>query len=276
MQTSLRERTVLAAGRPLRAPDGAPGAAVQAPRLEVLWARHAEDVRAAQRLRYQVFALEMGARLEGAAAARGLDVDRFDAFCDHLLVRARLPGAADEAGVVVGTYRVLRPGPARAAGGYYTDTEFDLTPLARLRPRALELGRSCVHPDWRAGSVVLAMWGALAACMQRHALDTMIGCASIGATDGGVNASALWHTLRRTHLTAPCWQVTPRHPLPLVPARGHGIPVAPPLVKGYLRCGARVIGAPALDAAFGTADLPLMLRMEDLAPRYRRHLIGAG
>lgn len=239
-------------------------------RLEITWARDAAEVHAAQRLRYQVFAQEMGARLDTEGAALGRDVDRFDRFCDHLLVRAGPPGA----GVVVGTYRVLPPARARAAGGYYTDTEFDLAPLAPLRSRALELGRSCVHPAWRSGSVILAMWSALAWYMQRHGLETMIGCASIGMADGGANAASLWRSLRSTHLAAPRWQVTPHHPLPDV-ADAAGPAVAPPLLKGYLRCGARVIGAPALDTAFGTADLPLMLRMEDMAPRYRRRLLQA-
>lgn len=235
--------------------------------LEVLWARDAADVHAAQRLRYQVFAGEMGARLDPVGAAPGLDEDRFDPFCDHLLVRAGPP----DTGIVVGTYRVLPPARARAAGGYYTDTEFDLAPLAPLRSRALELGRSCVHPGWRSGSVILAMWSALASYMQIHGLETMIGCASIGMADGGANAAALWGALRQTHLAAPRWRVTPRQPLPDV-APAEGMPVAPPLLKGYLRCGARIIGAPAFDAAFGTADLPVMLRMEDMAPRYRRRL----
>lgn len=240
------------------------------PSLEVLWAQDAAEVRAAQRLRYQVFGKELGARLGPVGAAAGLDADRFDPFCDHLLVRAGPPSA----GLVVGTYRVLPPARARAAGGYYTDTEFDLAPLAPLRSRALELGRSCVHPGWRNGSVILAMWSALAGYMQRHGLETMIGCASIGMADGGAQAAALWGALRHTHLADARWQVTPRHPLPdVAPARG--TPVAPPLLKGYLRCGARIIGAPALDAAFGTADLPLMLRMEDMAPRYRRRLLQA-
>lgn len=276
MQTLLADRPGLAAPRRLQRATAHPPAEARHRHLEVSWARHADDVVAAQRLRYQVFGQEMGARLEPGAAAEGLDSDRFDAFCDHLLVRARPPGTGDHAAVVVGTYRVLRPSRARAAGGYYTDTEFDLAPLAPLRARALELGRSCVHADWRAGGVVLAMWGALATYMQQHALDTMIGCASIGIADGGANAAAVWHSLSRTHLAAPSWQVTPRHPLPVSRARTDVVPVAPPLVKGYLRCGARIIGPPALDEAFRTADLPLMLRLEDLAPRYRRHLIGAG
>ncbi|MEJ5989019.1 GNAT family N-acyltransferase [Ramlibacter sp. PS3R-8] len=238
------------------------------PHLEIAWARDAAEVSAAQRLRYQVFAGELGARLDTAGVAAGLDADRFDPFCDHLIVRAGPP----DAGIVVGTYRVLPPARARAAGGYYTDTEFDLAPLAPLRRRALELGRSCVHPAWRSGSVILAMWGALGSYMQRHRLETMIGCASIGMADGGANAAALWRSLRRTHLAPSRWHVTPHHPLPDVGA-AEGPAVAPPLLKGYLRCGARVIGAPALDTAFGTADLPLMLRMEDMAPRYRRRLL---
>ncbi|MBE7939089.1 MULTISPECIES: GNAT family N-acyltransferase [Ramlibacter] len=242
-----------------------------ATRLELVWARDAAEVQDAQRLRHQVFAQEMGAQLEDAGS--GLDVDRFDAFCDHLLVRA----GPREAAVVVGTYRVLPPDAARRAGGFYTDTEFDLSALQALRPRALELGRSCVHPQWRSGAVILAMWSALAAYMQRHALETMIGCASIGIRDGGRNAAALWHALRGTHMAAPQWHVTPRRPLPLhrFSTDGAAPPVAPPLVKGYLRCGARILGAPALDEAFGTADMPLLLHLATLSPRYRRHLLEA-
>ena len=97
--------------------------------FEVYWADCEDDVRDAQRLRYQVFAQEMRARLTPPVGiAAGLDADRFDAYCDHVLVRlATLPGAAP--GMLVGTYRVLAPGAARRAGGFYTDTEFDLAPL---------------------------------------------------------------------------------------------------------------------------------------------------
>ena len=130
------------------------------PALEVVWARHLDDVRAAQRLRHRVFVEEMGARLGPVAGApAGHDIDLFDDFCEHLLVRTSpRDGAPAE---VVGTYRVLTPEAARRAGSFYSDTEFDLTRLRPLRQRMAELGRSCVHEDHRAGGVILALWGAI-------------------------------------------------------------------------------------------------------------------
>ncbi|MBG9388667.1 GNAT family N-acetyltransferase [Caenimonas sp. DR4.4] len=235
----------------------------------------------AQRLRYRVFSQEMGARLSPPPGSPpGLDIDRFDPFCEHLLVRAVERGTR---GPVVGTYRVLSPSQARKAGGYYSDAEFDLAPLAGLRARAVELGRSCVHADWRLGGVIMGMWSALGEYMLRHGLDTMIGCASIGLADGLLPALALWEGLRHTHLAAPQWRVTPHCVLPgasldeplATPAAPRAMPDAPPLIKGYLRCGARVLGPPALDAQFNTADLPMMLRLQDMAPRYRKHFLEA-
>ena len=261
---------------PLDAPRSVPGAPSAGLRAE--WAQSEAEVQEAQRLRHQVFAVEGGARLDGPEAARGLDVDRFDAFCDHLLVRG--VGGADD-GTVVGTYRVLSPERARAAGGCYTETEFDLTRLRPLLAKAVELGRSCVHGRWRTGGVVLAMWSALAQFMVRRDLHTMIGCASIGLAAGVVPAIDLCDELRRTHKAEAPWEVRPLRPLPSAGRRDPG-PAAvasdvphdvPPLLKGYLRCGARVLGAPAFDDAFNTADLPLMMRLDDMAPRYRRHLL---
>jgi putative hemolysin len=235
--------------------------------LEVIWARTDDEVREAQRLRYQVFAEEMGARLTvPAGSPAGHDIDAFDAFCEHLLVRAN--------GRVVGTYRVLTPATAQRAGGFYSDNEFDLTALQGLRGRIVELGRSCVHPDWRSGSVIMALWGALASFMHRNGLDVMIGCASISMHDGGHCAASLWTRLRETHMAAEEFRVTPRLPLPVADLSCDLDVEAPALIKGYLRCGARVLGAPAWDPDFNTADLPLMMRLSDLSPRYRRHFLG--
>src|ERR1700758_3889058 len=145
-----------------------------APTLQVMWARHLDDVRAAQRLRHQVFIEEMGARptpVIGAPA--GHDIDLFDEFCEHLIVRP-VPGN-DEPGEVVGTYRVLTPSAARRAGSFYSDTEFDLTRLRPLRERMVELGRSCVHADHRSGAVILALWGALAQFVEDNAMETVVG-----------------------------------------------------------------------------------------------------
>lgn len=238
--------------------------------IEVQWARHLDEVRQAQRLRYSVFAGEMGARLNTPLA--GHDIDLFDDYCEHLLVRDAASGQ------VVGTYRVLTPVQAKRVGSTYSDTEFDLVRLRSVRSRMVELGRSCVHPDHRHGGVIMALWGALAEFMVRNQLDTMIGCASIPMLHNGVVsgdiAASIWAQLRQTHLAPIELQVFPRLPLP-VDELDTSLQVEPPaLIKGYLRLGARILGAPAWDPDFNTADLPMMMRIADLPARYRKHFLG--
>ena len=239
--------------------------------IQVQWARHLEEVREAQRLRHAVFAGEMGARLNTPQA--GFDIDLFDDFCEHLLVRDTGTGQ------VVGTYRVLTPAQAKRVGSTYSDTEFDLVRLRNVRSKMVELGRSCVHPEHRHGGVIMALWGALAEFMVRNELDTMIGCASIpmlhnGVVSGDVAAS-LWHQLRHTHMAPIDYHVFPRLPLP-VDELDQTLSVEPPaLIKGYLRLGARILGAPAWDPDFNTADLPMMMRIADMPARYRKHFLGA-
>ena len=251
-------------------------------RFRASWAETEDEVREAQRLRYRVFATEMGARLSPPPGTQaGLDVDRFDAYCDHLLVRA-VNSDEHARGKLVGTYRVLSPAGAGRAGGFYADTEFDLAPLQGLRAQAVELGRACIDPAWRSGGVIMALWSALGGYMLAHGLDTMIGCASIGLADGGQSAGLLWRQLRQHHLAAPQWQVRPYTPLdlgadeyiPLTVDAGRRLSDTPPLIKGYLRCGARLLGPPAFDAAFNTADLPMMMRLTDLPARHREHFLN--
>lgn len=239
--------------------------------LSVNWACHLDEVREAQRLRFKVFAQEMGARL--ATPLAGHDVDMFDPYCEHLLVR---DVATSE---VVGTYRVLTPAQARRIGSTYSDLEFDLTRLRSLRDRTVELGRSCVHEDYRQGAVIMALWGALAGFMDRNKLDTMMGCASIPMDYQGLKtgaaAASIWHQLKQNHLAAIEHQVHPRLPLPLDRFDSTVAVEAPALIKGYLRLGAKVMGPPAWDPDFNSADLPMLMRIDDMAPRYRRHFLGA-
>ncbi len=238
--------------------------------MTVHWARDEDDVRQAQQLRYLVFADEMGARLRVPAGSPPRhDIDIYDPFCEHLLVRASDSDGAP--GPVIGTYRVLTPAHARRIGGLYSDSEFDLTRLRPLRDKMVELGRSCVHPDHRTGGVILALWAALAEFMHRNGLETMVGCASISMRDGGHVAASLWERLRQTHLAPLQWQATPRLALPVEELDRQLDVEAPALIKGYLRCGAKVLGAPAWDPDFNTADLPLLLRVDDLPARYRKH-----
>ncbi len=238
--------------------------------IEVSWARHLDEVRQAQRLRYDVFVSEMGAQLN--APIPGHDIDLFDDYCEHLLVRDA--GSGD----VIGTYRVLTPVQARRVGSTYSDTEFDLTRLRALRGRMVELGRSCVHPDHRHGGVVLALWSALADFMVRNDLDTMIGCASIPMLHNGVVtgdvAASIYRRVSETHMASIEYHVRPRLPLPLE-TLDDSLNVEPPaLIKGYLRLGTKILGAPAWDPAFNTADLPMLMRLQDLPGKYRKHFLS--
>jgi len=242
-------------------------------RLHASWADSAEDLRHVQRLRFQVFAGEMGAFLRPLAGTPpGHDADRFDAFCAHLMVRAVAPG--DESGEVVGTYRVLTPEAARRAGGFYSETEFDLQRLAPLRPRMAELGRSCIHPDWRTGGTILALWSALGEFMVRHGLDVAFGCASIDMSDGGHAAASLWRQLSVLHLSPAERRVRPLHPLALDELRADLNVETPALIRGYLRCGAELLGPPARDPDFDTADLPMLMTLDGLPRRHCRHFLG--
>jgi len=234
----------------------------------VAWATTWPEVREAQRLRYRVFAGEMGARVP--SQHHGLDADEFDAYCDHLLVREPADGA------VVGTYRVLTPDQALAAGGLYSDQAFDLSPLDGLRPRMAELGRACVDARFRHGGVVLALWAALTRYMVSRDLEWMMGCCSLPLKDdGGSSAARLWHALSRTHLVEPALRVKPSLPLPIDCYDAVSCVEPPPLLKGYLRLGARVMGPPAWDSDFGCADLPVLMRLDDLPTRYRNRLLTA-
>lgn len=237
--------------------------------LRVGLARSESEILEAQRLRYRVFCEELGARLP--TRIPGVDQDIYDRFCKHLIVRD------ENSGEVVGTYRILSPEDARKIGGYYSENEFDLTRLQHLRPRLVEIGRSCVHADYRSGATITLLWAGLASFMRESGYEYLIGCASISMADGGYAATNLYHRLKE-HLSPLEYRVFPRCPLPMN-ALHRDIPEAqlpplPPLIKGYLRAGAYVCGDPAWDPDFNTADLPVLLPMARLDARYARHFLG--
>jgi putative hemolysin len=241
--------------------------------FSVSWACSAAEVGEAQQLRYRVFAEEMGASLPaqpGVPPAH--DADPFDAFCSHLVVRAQTTARHGE---VIATCRVLSPEGARRAGSLYTDSEFDLRPLQDLLPRTMEMGRVCVDPAWRNGLVVMALWRELGEHMLQQGVHAMIGCSSVSMADGGALAVRLWHRLKHTHLVAAERQVSPRAALPLPGCAEEPPPAVPALIKGYLRCGGKLLGPPAVDAAFNTADFPMMLQLHDMPARYSRRIFGA-
>lgn len=234
------------------------------PRLHVGLAQCESEIREAQKLRYRIFAEELGARLP--TRLPGIDIDLYDPYCEHLIVR-------DEAnGCIVGTYRILSPQSAKRTGGYYSENEFDLTRLQLLRDGMVEIGRSCIDPDYRTGGTIALLWSGLANFMTQGGYRTLIGCASIGMADGGHLAANLYRRLGE-HMAPPEYRVFPRHPLP-VEQLFNGQPAElPPLIKGYLRAGAYVGGEPAWDPDFNTADLLILLPLSRLTPRYRKHFL---
>lgn len=230
------------------------------------FAQNEVEIEEAQRLRYKVFAEEMGARL--STRKSGVDQDMFDPYCEHLLVR---DGDTNE---VVGTYRILSPEKANKIGGFYSQSEFDLTRLAQLSGRMVEVGRSCVHQEYRGGAVIALLWAGLAEYMERGGYDYLIGCASISMGDGGHAAASLYERLKVDNMSPVEWRVFPRYPLPLEALNRQLNPPLPPLIKGYLRLGAYICGDPAWDPDFNTADLLVMLPLAHLKRRHARHFLG--
>jgi len=242
-----------------QAPEGAA-------RYSLLVASGTDEVVAAQRLRHQVFAEEMGAKLD--TLHPGLDVDRFDEFCDHLVVRD------DNTGEIVGTYRMLPPERAAAAGTLYADTEFELGNLTPLRGSLVETGRSCVHPDHRAGGVVSLVWAGIARYMLLSGHRYLAGCASVPLADGGSYAAGVWDTIRAKHYAPENLRVMPLHPWQDEDVPRPSRAVLPPLLKGYTRLGAKVCGPPAHDVDFGVADFFTLLDLHNVDERYLKYFLG--
>lgn len=220
-------------------------------------------VRRAQELRYRVFAGELGA---GLASGWGLDEDRYDPLCEHLVVC--------DGPRVVGTYRILAPGAARRAGGYYIEERFDIASLAMLRERMVEVGRTCVDPQYRAGVVMLLMWAALTRYLVESGHDFVVGSASLDLSDGGHRAASTYRKVAAASLSPDDFRVHPRRPLPLARLRDT-LPVsAPSLLRGYINLGAWVCGEPAWDLEFSCADLPVLLPLSRMQGRYARHFLS--
>jgi putative hemolysin len=248
------------------------------PHYTLLVAQQQAEVRAAQRLRHRVFAGEMGAVLHSSPPGLDVDVDEFDAHCDHLVVRE------DSTGEIVGTYRMLPPDGARRAGGLYCETEFAIPGLVGLRDVLVETGRSCVHPDHRTGAVVSLVWAGIARYMLLTGYRWLVGCASVplrtpGASDGAL-AAGVWTTVRARHLAPEQYRAQPHRPWDVVAASGAETALGsqratvPPLLRGYLRLGAWVCGPPAHDPDFGVADFLVLLSLDRMDPRYVRHFLG--
>jgi putative hemolysin len=242
------------------------------PRYTLLLSTDPTLIDAAQRLRHDVFTTEPGFALAGASDGR--DADRFDEFCDHLLVRE------DNTGELVGCYRMLPPPGAIAAGGLYTATEFDVTGLDALRPSLVEMGRAVVRYDHRNGGVVLLMWAGILAYLDRSGYDYVTGCVSVPVEESDIAARQIRGVrdfVLRRHAAPSEYTVYPYRPVTI---DGEGLDViepparvtVPPLMRGYLRLGAQVCGEPAHDLDFGVGDFPALLDKRRADTRYLTRL----
>jgi hypothetical protein len=268
--------------KPVRDLKGLPASLGRIGSLEVRLATHKRDIRKAQKLRYKVFYEEGGAIADARTALTRRDLCAFDRICDHLIVIDHdfLNRFGRRKPKVVGCYRLLRQDMAERNGGFYSASEFDIAPLLARHAgkRFLELGRSCVHKDWRSKRVLELMWRGIWTYVRHHRMDVMIGCASLAGADPEPHASTLaW--LSAAASPDDVWATR------ALPARRVTINVAdtpaieprkalaklPPLLKGYVRIGAK-IGADAVsDRQFGTTDVFIIMPVAEIDPRYISH-----
>lgn len=241
--------------------------------LEVRLSASKKDIKRAQALRYKIFVEEMGAVPDLISRLKRRDIDAFDKICDHLLV---IDHAMPEP-EIVGTYRLLRQDVAESHGGFYTANEFDIAPmLTRHRGlRFLELGRSCVAKPYRDKRTVELLWHGIWAYVKRHKIDVMFGCASFDGTDIdalSMPLSFLYHSAKAEgEFTA---KALPRRMIDMnrLPPEAinpkQALQSLPPLIKGYLRLGAKIGEGAVIDHQFGTTDVLVILPVSEINPRY--------
>jgi putative hemolysin len=247
--------------------------------FEILLATTKKEVRKAQRLRYKVFFQEGHAVAPPGAALVRRDLCRFDKICDHLLI---IDAAARNSfgrvkPKVVGTYRLLHGEVAAQHGGFYSQGEFDIAPLLarHVDKRFLELGRSCVHPKYRSKRVIELLWRGLWIYAKHHKIDVLVGCASLS----GTNPLALALPLSFLHHRAAAeaeWQVHPREgrgvPMAILDKAAldarKGIAALPPLLKAYVRIGAKFATGAVIDESYGTIDVFTIMPIAEIEARY--------
>ncbi|OBK15704.1 GNAT family N-acetyltransferase [Mycobacterium asiaticum] len=262
---------------PSEKPRGTATKDAPGPHYSLLLSTDEALIEAAQRLRYDVFTSTAGFALP--AAIDGRDADRFDEYCDHLLVRD------DDTGELVGCYRMLPPAGAIAAGGLYTATEFDVRAFDSLRPSLVEMGRAAVREGHRNGGVVLLMWAGILAYLDRCDYEYVTGCVSVpispdsAAMEADQTPGSQVRGVRDFVLTrhAARYRVHPYRPVrvdgkPLEDIAPPERPTIPALMRGYLRLGAQVCGEPAHDPDFGVGDFCVLLAKQHANTRYLKRL----
>ncbi|SHF38043.1 ornithine-acyl[acyl carrier protein] N-acyltransferase [Ruegeria intermedia] len=246
------------------------------PSFTVKLAETDDELRAAQRLRYDVFVRELGGSGEMVDHAEGLERDRFDPYFDHMLAYD------DSTGAVVGVYRLLPGDQAAEMGQFYSEDEYDLTVLKRSGRKLLELGRSCLHPDYRGGTAMYHLWNGLARYVAERDIEVLFGVASFHGTDVQALAQPL-SMLHHNHLAPPELRVHAQpdvfQSMDLVAPdkldRRAAMVQVPALIKAYLRLGGFVGEGAFIDHAFNTTDVCLILDTARMNDRQKRIYGGA-
>ncbi|MGB4056560.1 MAG: GNAT family N-acyltransferase [Alphaproteobacteria bacterium] len=245
------------------------------PVVTVRLAENQSEIEEAQRLRYRVFYEELAAAPDMELAAIRLDRDDFDKYADHLVVVNKNAPSGER---IVGTYRLLRRDLAMKFGGFYTSTEFDISSLLDSGHSLLELGRSCVMPEYRTRPVMQLLWQGIADYMSDHKIDLLFGCASLHGTDIK-NISTPLSYLHHYHLAPEI--LRPRAlkgryiNMNIIPKedidRKRAFTKLPPLIKGYLRVGAMIGDGAVIDEQFNTTDVCILMQTSMIGSRYRKH-----
>lgn len=242
-----------------------------APRLYADVITNINDIRQAQRLRYETFCEEYAVKLpvNGYWNNEPIDMDEFDDHCIHFVVRETVTND------IVGYTRALPCERAKQIGDFYSSHEFDLSAIKALPGKFLEIGRTCIRKDYRNGATIAVLWGKLAQHLLQNGYNYLFGCASISLADGGLQYSAIMNTVRNKHMSAPDVRVTPKLPIPC--AAGVDISALfPPLLKAYTRMGAKICGEACWDPDFNVVDVFVLLDTANLNGRYARHFLRAG
>jgi len=218
------------------------------------------EIKRAQKLRARVFSTSSHTLNENR-----LDKDRFDDICLHLIVKDSLSNN------IVGYSRILTSDLVKEASEFYSASEFNIDAIIQPNKRYMEIGRTCVDPNYRSGAVIGLLWSKIGQHMNAHNIDYLMGCASISMLDGGVKAIAVVNYLREGHFTDEANRVTPKSPLPQFELDIDGKQHIPALLKTYLRMGAKVCGEAFLDKEFNVADVVILLAKKDIKARYLRH-----
>ncbi|MFQ5903885.1 MAG: GNAT family N-acetyltransferase [Candidatus Binatia bacterium] len=238
--------------------------------FEIKITRDKSEIQEAQRLRFEIFHLEMKGRLGSPYRGR-LDADDYDSLCEHLIVRDQRDHW------VVGTYRLLLGSEARRHFGFYSERDFNLENIKRLKGESLELGRSCIHKDYRDKALVPVMWQAIADYVRQHQVRYLFGCPRLHTTHPR-KVSEFYSLLKERHYAPEEFRVYPV-PEKSFPNLDENVKIKdrqslffrlPSLIKGYLRVGALLCGPPALDLDFGAVYFFLLLDVEKISSSYGR------